>query len=250
MQEQSWDPKRYATNARFVADLGMPVVELLDPSLGMRILDLGCGDGALTLKLKEFGCDVVGVDASAEQVAAARELGLDARVMDARELQFESEFDAVFTNAALHWVPEADAVVAGVQRALKPGGRFVGEFGGSGNVTAVVAAMTDSLRARGVDTTDVNPWYFPSPEEYTQKLQAQGFEVDSIELIPRPTPIPTDIIGWLDTFGESFSSIVSEAERPVYLKEVQERLRPTLCNGGDEWFVDYVRLRFAAQLRV
>src|SRR5260370_40908069 len=125
---QQWDPERYAKNARFVSDLGWPVVELLAPRPGERILDLGCGDGALTRKLVDLGCEVVGVDASAAQIEAAKALGLDARVVDASALAFEEQFDAVFSNAALHWMREADRVIANVYRALRPGGRFVAEF--------------------------------------------------------------------------------------------------------------------------
>ncbi len=131
---QTWDPERYARNARFVSDLGMPVVHLLAPRPGERILDLGCGDGVLAAKLTAMGCEVVGVDASEMQVAAARKLGVDARVMAGEALPFREEFDAVFSNAALHWMLRPDEVIAGVWRALRRGGRFVAEMGGHGSV--------------------------------------------------------------------------------------------------------------------
>ena len=155
---QSWDPERYARNARFVADLGMPVVELLEPQPGERILDLGCGDGALTAKLVEMGCSVVAVDSSAEQIEAARELGLDAHVMDGHGLTFENEFDTVFSNAALHWMGHPDEVIAGVRRALRPGGRFVAECGGHGCVDTIVRALTENLKRRGLWEDGINPW--------------------------------------------------------------------------------------------
>lgn len=119
-KNHSWDPERYAQHARFVSDLGMPVVELLAPAPGERILDLGCGDGALTEKLAAMGCRVVGIDSSAAQIEAARKRGLDAYVMDGQRLTFQDEFDAVFSNAALHWMTRADGVIAEVWRALKP----------------------------------------------------------------------------------------------------------------------------------
>src|SRR5579871_6724772 len=145
---QTWDPATYARNARFVSDLGAPVVELLAPQPGERILDLGCGDGALTKKLADVGCVVVGVDSSAAQIEAARELGLEAHVMAAESLPYREEFDAVFSNAVLHWIKNADPMIAGVYRALKPGGRFVAECGGYGCVNKVRTALVDALNRR------------------------------------------------------------------------------------------------------
>jgi trans-aconitate methyltransferase len=243
---QTWDPERYARNARFVADLGMPVVELLAPKPGERILDLGCGDGALTEKLVAMGCTVVGVDGSAAQVAAARARGLDAHVMDGEGLTFDGEFDAVFSNAALHWMKRGDAVIAGVWRALKPGGRFVAEFGGSGCVATIKTALVAALNRRGIDGARADPWYFPTTEDYGARLSAHGFRIDSIALIPRPTPLPGDITGWLETFAESFTAVVPLSERSAYIDEVREALRPALCDAQGNWTADYVRLRFAA----
>ena len=243
---QHWDPDRYARNARFVADLGQPVVELLAPRVGERILDLGCGDGALTRRLAEVGAAVVGVDASPEMVAAARAAGLDARVMSGEALAFDGEFDAVFSNAALHWMLRPAAVIAGVWRALKPGGRFVGEFGGHGNVQHIKTALVAALDRRGLDGKAAVPWYFPTPAEYRGLLEAQGFRVRAAELIPRPTPLPGDIVAWLDNFAESFTRRVPAAERPAFLNEVAAALKPHLCNAEGVWSADYVRLRFAA----
>src|SRR5690348_3342319 len=218
--EQSWDPDRYARNARFVSDLGMAVVDLLAPQPGEAILDLGCGDGALTEKLVVAGCRVVGIDGSAAQVAAARERGLDARVGDGHELAFEREFDAVFSNAALHWMKrDPDAVAAGVARALKPGGRFVGEFGGHGNVAAIVTALLAVLARHDLDGMRGHPWYFPTPAAYRKRLEAQGFRVESIDLIPRPTPLPTGMSAWLDTFGEPMLKLLPQGERAAAKEE-------------------------------
>ena len=243
---QRWDPDRYARNARFVSDLGTPVLELLAPRAGERILDLGCGDGALTETLAAGGAHVVGVDASDEQVAAARARGLDARVTDAANLSFAAEFDAVFTNAALHWVKEADAAIAGVFRALRPGGRFVGEMGGKGNIAAVMAALSYALARRGLDADRLSPWYFPDPPEYRSRLERAGFDVGAIALIPRPTPLPGALGAWLETFCESFLAAVPEAERTALIAAVEEAARPALMGAGGTWSVDYVRLRFSA----
>jgi trans-aconitate methyltransferase len=243
--EQHWDPARYQRNAGFVAVLGQPVVELLAPRPDERILDLGCGDGALTTVLAQQA-RITAVDASPDQVAAARARGLDAHVADGMRLGFAAEFDAVFSNAALHWMRDPDAVIDGVWRALKPGGRFVAECGGAGNVATVLEALHRAVARRGVDGHAVSPWYFPSVDQYRGRLERRGFTVASIDLIPRPTPLPGRLADWLDTFAESFLAAVLAAERGAVKDEVEAMLRATLCDAKGVWTVDYVRLRFAA----
>lgn len=243
---QSWDPERYARNARFVAELGAPVVDLLDPKEGERILDLGCGDGALTLELARRGATVVGIDSSAEQIEAAREAGLDAHVMDAAALSYVEEFDAVFSNAALHWIKNADGVITGVFQALKPGGRFVGEMGGSGNVAQIREAILEALRRRDIDGTRLDPWYFPTADAYKARLENGGFEVAYTEMIERPTPLPNEIQNWLDTFAEPFLSVLDAEARDALKDEVAAALAPDLQQDDGSWVADYVRLRFAA----
>jgi SAM-dependent methyltransferase len=248
-QPQTWDPERYARNARFVTELGAPVVDLLAPRAGERILDLGCGDGVLTAKLASMGCHVIGVDASAPQIDAARKLDLDARIMNGEALDFDCEFDAVFSNAALHWMSNPAKVIAGVRRALKAHGRFVAEFGGHGCVAKIRKALVEALNRRGAKGEAASLWYFPTVEDYTQQLIHGGFVVSYIALIPRPTPLPGDITGWLETFAESFTTTLPPAERPSYVAEVREALRPELCDAEGKWTADYVRLRFAANKR-
>ena len=244
--EQTWDPERYARNARFVSDLAAAIVELLAPRAGERILDLGCGDGVLTAKLAAMGCEVVGVDGSSAQIEAAKKLGLDARVMDGEKLAFRGEFDAVFSNAALHWMRDPEAVIRGAWQALRAGGRFVAEFGGHGCVAKIKKALMAALNRRGLDGEAAVPWYFPTVEEYSALLRKAGFAIGYIALVPRPTPLPGDVTGWLETFGESFTARLSADERPAYLAEVREALRPELTNAEGVWIADYVRLRFAA----
>jgi len=241
---QNWNPAQYGKNARFVSDLGMPIVELLSPQPGERILDLGCGDGALTIKLVEPGCAVVGVDSSAEMINAARSLGLDARVADGQSLQYANEFDAVFSNAALHWMKNTEGVISGVWRALKPGGRFVGELGGYGNVATIVAALESALSSRGMVVT--SPWFFPRPKEYSELLEASGFEVQTMDLIPRPTLLPGDVGGWLETFAQPYTSALPASDRECFISEVVDALRNVLCDANGDWRADYVRLRFFA----
>lgn len=225
----------------------MPVVQLLAPRLGERILDLGCGDGVLAAKLAEMGCEVVGVDASEMQVAAARKLGVDARVMAGEELPFRDEFDAVFSNAALHWMLRPDQVIAGVWRALRRNGRFVAEMGGHGCVETIKAALIAALHRRGIDGESFVPWFFPTIEDYSARLRRAGFVISYISLFPRPTPLPGDVSSWLETFAENFLGALPTAERPAFLEEVREALRPKLCDANGNWTADYVRLRFAAQ---
>ena len=245
---QQWNAATYADNARFVPALGQPVLDLLQPQSGERILDLGCGDGALTEKLVALGAQVVGIDASPDMIAAASQRGLDARVTDARALVFENEFDAVFSNAVLHWIKDdPDAPIAGAFRALKNGGRFVGELGGHGCVGAITVALVARLERRGVkDAASWIPWYFPTVEAYEMRLRRAGFVPQSVQLIPRPTPLPTGMRGWLDTFANPFCAALPCDEREGFLDEVTALLKPVLCDGDGNWTADYTRLRFAA----
>jgi trans-aconitate methyltransferase len=221
-------------------------LDLLAPKAGERILDLGCGDGVLTKKLEDLGCEVVAVDSSVAQVEAARKLGLNASAISAEELPYSEEFDAVFSNAVLHWIKHADVMLAGVHRALKPGGRFVAECGGRGCIQKIRVALVQALERRGIDGKARVPWYFPTSGDYATRLERAGFRVDSIALIPRPTPLPGDVIGWLETFALNFFQGFSDEDRRDYLQEVRTVLEPQLRDPNGTWVADYVRLRFAA----
>jgi len=244
---QTWSAESYDTHARFVSDLGEAILGWLAPAAGERILDLGCGDGRLTARIAAAGAEVVGVDTSESLLASARGLGIDARHMDGQALSFDREFDAVFSNAALHWMLKADNVVAGVARALKPGGRFVAEFGGHGNVAAIVTAMRAVARARGGDESLAGPWFYPTPDEYRAMLEGHGFTVRRIGLFPRPTPLSTGLAAWLTVFRAPFFDQFGDG-RDAALAEVEDLLRPALCDTGGNWTADYVRLRVEARL--
>jgi SAM-dependent methyltransferase len=166
--------------------------------------------------------------------------------MRGQDLTFEREFDAVFSNAALHWMHPPEAVLSGVRRALKPGGRFVGEMGGHNNTAAIIVALSAVLRRRGLDAHQLSPWYFPSAGTYREKLEAAGFSVEEIRIIPRPTTLPTSIEPWLDTFGEAFFGALLEPDRLAARAEVANLLRPVLADETGTWIADYVRLRFRA----
>jgi trans-aconitate methyltransferase len=248
MTIQTWESEGYDKNARFVTDLGAPVLELLAPKPGEHILDVGCGDGILTRKLADLGCSVVGVDSSADFVTSARKLGLTVVETRASDMDFGPSFDAVFSNAALHWMKDADAVIGRIARALLPTGRFVAEMGGHGCVKTLQSALIEELDRRGHDGSAANPWYFPTTEDYSGRLAAAGFDVRYIALIARPTPLPGDIMGWLTTFCGCFTAALPERERADYLECVRERVKPDLCDATGQWTADYVRLRFAAHL--
>lgn len=245
MTAQQWNAARYGAEARFVADLAAPLVDLLAPRPGERILDLGCGDGVLAAEIQARGATVIGIDASGEMVAAARALGVDARVIPGEAMAFERAFDGVFSNAALHWMTDLATVFAGVARALKPNGRFVAEMGGEGNVGSVVAALEQAFRGRGLKPP--RPWIFPSPEAAATLLSGGGFRIEMLELFERPTRLPGDLSAWLEVFAGDYLALLPASERSGLVEEVRAALHPRLCSGGG-WTLDYVRLRFSAQL--
>jgi trans-aconitate methyltransferase len=244
--QQTWNASLYAGNGRFVAQLAGALVALLQPQAGDRILDLGCGDGFLTRQIAESGATLVGVDSSPQMIAAALERGVDARFASGEALSFDQEFDAVFSNAALHWMTDQNPVLAGVHRALKPGGRFVAECGGQGNIAAIRVALLAVLTARGLAAESIENNRFFSAEEYHALLESHGFRVEEIALIPRATPLPSGMADWLQTFRGSVLAQLPAAEQPAAIEQIVSLLRPVLCGREGHWTADYVRLRFRA----
>ena len=245
---QTWDAKDYGENAGFVHGLAGGVLEWLDAKAAEYILDLGCGDGQLTQRLAATGARVVGVDASPEMVAAARERGVAADVGDAEALPYaRNTFDAVFSNAALHWVRDQDAMMAEVRRVLKPGGRFVAEMGGHGNIAAIRVALMAVLVRHGLGDREDGVNYYPTPEGYERRLEQHGFQVQRIALIPRPTPLAeSGMAGWLRTFRRGVLDGLPEALRDTVVEETAALLEPALRDEDGNWTADYVRLRFVS----
>jgi len=246
MTQQTWNAQQYINHASFVPQLANPVLDLLHPKSGETILDLGCGDGTLTLKIAEDGAKVQGIDSSDSMIEAAQQRGLLAEVGNGENLQFNCQFDAVFSNAALHWMPDYHAVISGVNRALRDKGRFVGEFGGQGNISALIEAM-QALFAQHPEFGEFkHPWFFPSATEYQQALEARGFQVSYMELIPRPTPLKTGVREWLKIFARQITEGLNEEQKETFYQEAESLLKPVLYTEEDGWVADYVRLRFAA----
>ncbi len=247
---QTWDAKDYGKNAAFVHGLASGVLEWLDAKAAEDILDLGSGDGQLTQRIAATGARVVGVDISPEMVAAARTRGIDARESSAEQLTFaDQSFDAVFSNAALHWVRGQDAMMAEVRRVLRTGGRFVAEMGGHGNVAAIRVGFMATLAKHGFSDREDGENYYSTPEAYSRRLVCQGFQVERIAMIPRPTPLPeSGMEGWLRTFRRGVLSTLPEAVREAVVKETAELLAPVLRDEDGNWTADYIRLRFVARV--
>jgi trans-aconitate methyltransferase len=246
---QTWDPRQYEHHGAFVHQLAGGVLDWLAPKAGERILDLGCGDGQLSRRIVAAGASVIGLDSSLQMIAAAQSLGIDAIVGDAESLPFESHsFDAVFSNAALHWVRNHDAMLMGVKRTLKPGGRFVAEFGGFGNIATIRVAMRSAIEKLGFDGSKDDVNYYPTPRIYTRRLEQHGFTVERMALIPRPTPLPAGgMSGWIRTFRRGVLESLPDDVRDKIVEEAVRLLAPALKDEEGNWIADYVRLRFIAQ---
>ncbi len=232
--------------ASLLTDMGPPVLELLAPKTGERILDLGCGTGVWSEEMMKRGCEVVGVDVNPQAVVAAQARGVDARQINAEAMTFNDEFDAVFSNASLHWMRHPGRVVAGVVRSLKHGGRFVGECGERDNVRTVVDAVTIALDRRGIEVENLHPWVFITKEDATGMLEAGGLKVEKMDVIERPTVLPGTIAQWLSVFAYNYLSSLHPKERNEFLNEVMELCKPKLLQPDGKWVADYVRLRFYA----
>ncbi|QIK96227.1 class I SAM-dependent methyltransferase [Sphingomonas sp. HDW15A] len=233
-----WDAEAYARVGGFVPTLGQAALELLDPQPGEHILDVGCGDGTLTLKIKQRGADVVGIDNNLSMIAAAKAKGLDVRLMDAAELKFAEAFDAVFSNATLHWVLDKERAARAIWFALKNGGRFAGEMGGEGNLKHLREALDDVLVLHGYGPPTYAANWYPSVEEFVALYEQAGFKDIDARLVERPTPLEHGVAAWVLTFRAGWldRAGVPPEERQSIADAVADRVQTDVA--------DYVRLRF------
>jgi SAM-dependent methyltransferase len=221
-----------------VPELGQAALELLDPQPGEHILDIGCGDGTLTLKIKEAGADVVGIDNSLSMVGAAKAKGLDVRLMDAAELKFGEAFDAAFSNATLHWVLDKERAARAIWFALKNGGRFAGEMGGDGNLARLRESLDDVLVLRGYGPPTYAANWYPSVEEFTAVYENAGFKDVDARLIERPTPLEHGVAAWVTTFRKGW------LDRAGVPEEERAEIGQAVADAVSSNVADYVRLRF------
>ncbi|MBW4576901.1 MAG: methyltransferase domain-containing protein [Aphanothece sp. CMT-3BRIN-NPC111] len=251
MLENRWDNALYESKHAFVWQYGEELLQLLSVQPGERILDLGCGTGQLTQKIALAGAEVMGIDQAPTMIEKAKANYPDIQfaVADAKSFQVDEPFDAIFSNAVLHWITEPDAVISCMREALKPKGRFVAEFGGQGNIKAIASALYSVLEASGYASPEkMSPWYFPSIGEYATRLEQQGFDVTYAVLFDRPTPLEDGDAGmanWISMFGSRFLSALSADEQTRVIQAIEHRLKPTLYRDGT-WIADYRRIRLVA----
>jgi trans-aconitate methyltransferase len=245
-----WDAEKYGSDFSFVQQYGGGAAELVDPVAGGTLLDLGCGNGALTARLRDRGFRATGLEASAEQLALARRSWPDIPFFqgDAADFSLPEPVDAVFSNAVFHWIDAARQpdLLTCVHRALKPGGQFVFEFGGAGNNRLIHGALAETFARRGLPYR--NPFYFPTVGEYAGRLEAAGFRVRLALLFDRPTRLAGDrgLEDWMAMFLKTpLAALETEEEKRDVLRETAAALRNDLCRDG-VWYADYVRLRMKA----
>lgn len=245
-----WDAALYDNQHGFVSNYGMDLVSLLQPKKGERILDIGCGTGNLANTLHEVGADIVGIDFSTNMIAQAKQKypHIAFHVADATKLTYEQEFDAIFSNATLHWIKQPEAAIASMYRALKQGGRIVMEFGGAGNVQTITDSLIAHIKRAGIPFTDEQfPWYFPTIAEYTTLLEKAGFHVSDAAHFSRPTKLAGEegLVNWLEMFSPTIFDGVADAVKYDIFQQVVQDVREKLYSE-DTWYADYKRLRILA----
>lgn len=251
IKEKVWDAKLYKSGAGFVAELGEKLIEILNPKSNEYILDLGCGDGRLTKKIVEYSnCKVLGIDSSQNLIDSAISIGVDAILKDARNLDYNNRFDAVFSNAALHWMDPLPVVMGNIYRSLKTKGRFIAECGGANNIIIIRKELMKLCKQFNISYKEKNPWVFLTSGKWKQILNGTGFKVFDFSHFNRPTPVNQDIDGWLTNFCDVFYSSLSLSDQKQFIKLLRNALEPKLYNSlyskNKGWYIDYTRIRFNA----
>lgn len=237
------DPQQPLT---LFSQLGAEVVDALSPQPQEEILDLGCGDGQLSQQIEQAGAKVIGVDNNLAMVEAACEKGIEVVHQDGQALRFNAQFDAVFSHASLHYMQNYHAALSGVYRSLKPGGRFVGELGGVGNLSIIEDAINAFFTLNPRYGQYQSPWFFPTQEQFNQLLVAHGFSVERCELMARPTLIKAGIRAWLNVFASDALVLIPIAEHDAFFDQIETMVRPRLFSPTLGWQADYMRIRFIA----
>ncbi|HZS09879.1 MAG TPA: methyltransferase domain-containing protein [Blastocatellia bacterium] len=248
MSADNWNSKLYDQRHSFVYEYGKDLIALLNPQPGERILDAGCGTGHLTKQIAESGATVIGMDSSANMIETARREYPDIQFLpgDVTDFSFPEPFDAIFSNATLHWVARAEVAIRCMSRALRSGGRFVVEFGGRGNVANILDALDEAMRELGLGAF-VNSWYYPSIGEYTPLLEKHGLVADAAWLFDRPTKLEGEdgMLNWLRMFGTVKTQSLGDEDRRRAFDLAVEKVRSRQYVDG-QWYADYRRLRVVA----
>lgn len=243
----NWNANLYDQKHSFVSKYGSNLIDLLAPKQGEKILDLGCGTGDLAKKLDDVGVNVVGVDKSQNMVAQAlsKYPHIHFKVRDAASLGYNREFDAVFSNATIHWIKQPEQALNSIYQCLKPGGRFVAEFGGKGNVQIITDEIIQQLKQAGIDyRMEQFPWYYPSIGEYTSLMEEIGFRVIFAEHFDRPTPLDGEngLRNWIEMFGCQMFAGIDKDKIDGIITKVETNLKEILYKNG-LWAADYKRIR-------
>lgn len=248
MAIQDWNPQKYLKHAAYITEFGQDALELLAVQPGESILDLGCGEGTLAQKIQSRGAIVTGIDIAQDMLLQAIEKGIKTCLVSGEELTFDKEFNAVFSNASLHWMQDYRGVIRGVVKALKPGGRFVGEMGCDRHCRIIRSAMENVFAENPDFGPYKSPWIFPPPETYMRALKKSGFTVTYHSIIERRAPLQTGMKGWLQFFTASLTEHLNETQKKRFYKETIKHLKPLLYSRSKGWEADYVCIRFAAYL--
>ncbi|MDQ0195704.1 class I SAM-dependent methyltransferase [Paenibacillus wynnii] len=251
--KQRWNSGDYDSDMAFVSQFGESLMDLLNPSPGERIMDWGCGTGDLAAAIAARGTNVTGIDASAEMIHTARSKYPQITFVEADGQSYVSEapVDAIFSNAALHWLLDKNGTASSISSSLRTNGRFIAEFGGQGNIDSIVNTLPRAFTAAGCLDKLQLPWYFPTIGEYTTLLEKHGLTVQLALCFDRPTPLEAGEQGfarWMNTFANGILSVLTPSEREEVIEYMVKELKPSLYQK-ERWVMDYRRIRIAAYKR-